>query len=124
MALGDTFAVAAENGGKMCKFRHRNTQCFVDCNLPSSVRDMIIAADNVCDLHLGIVDHDHVVVDRHSGGADDDQITDHFIRKFDLTADNVMKADGMIRNFQPYCCRLSGYSTTLRFSRIDLTTLP
>jgi hypothetical protein len=66
MALGEALAVRAEDGGKMSKLRNRPTEGFVDGYLLGSVGDVVIAADDVSDAHKGVVDGDHVVIDRNA----------------------------------------------------------
>ena len=69
---------------------------------------MIVAADHVRDLHQRIVNHHHVVVDRHPVRTQDDGIADYFVREFDIAMHDVMKADGMLGNSQPDRAGFSG----------------
>ena len=54
--------VAAENGGQVCESRERPAERFVDKNLLRRVGQVIITADDVSNLHQGIVDNDGIVV--------------------------------------------------------------
>src|ERR1700722_2868883 len=67
---------------------------------------MVVAADNVRDAHQGVVDGDHVVVNRDTGrnsagGADEDRIADGGGGELDRPAGGVVKAQGMVLNAEP-----------------------
>ena len=59
---------------------------------------MVIAADHMRDLHLRIVDDDHVVVDRNPRRTHDDRIADRFAVKSHIAANYVVKIDWMLGN--------------------------
>ena len=81
---------------------------------------MIVAADDVRNLHLGVVDHHHVVVNRHAAGAQDDGVADHLIGKLDRAAHHVVKAYGALGNVQADGAGLSRLLSPQRFGRIEL----
>ena len=58
------------------------------------VREVVLAADDVGDLHRGVVDDDREVVERRAVGADDDEVAAE-VRDVDLdpAADDVVDAD-------------------------------
>ena len=56
------------------------------------VRDVVLAADDVADLHLLVVDHDHEVVQRRAIGAHDDEVAEQAVVELDLAADQVVEA--------------------------------
>jgi hypothetical protein len=70
VALGEALAVRAEDGGEMGKLRHRPAEGLVDGHLLGSVGDVVVAADDVGDAHEGVVDGDHVVIDRNAVAFD------------------------------------------------------
>ena len=58
------------------------------------VRQVILAADDVADLHVGVVDADREVVERRAVGADDDQVAAERRRvDLDVAADDVVERD-------------------------------
>ena len=65
MPFGKPLAVRTQNCGEMRKFRHRPAQRLVERDLFRSIGKMIVAADHVRDLHQCVVNHHHVVVNRH-----------------------------------------------------------
>ena len=80
---------------------------------------MVVAADHVGDLHQRVVNHHHVVVNRHPTGAQNDGIADHFVRELDIAVHNVVKADGMLGNAQPNGAGLARAPPPFGFFRID-----
>ena len=58
------------------------------------VRQVVLAADDVADLHRGVVDDDREVVERRAVGADDDEVATE-VRDIDLdvAADDVVERD-------------------------------
>ena len=58
------------------------------------VGEVVLAADDVGDRHLGVVDHDREVVERRAVGADDDEVAAQ--RRgvdLDVPADDVVEGD-------------------------------
>jgi len=62
VALGKTLAVCAENRGEVRELGQGPAEGLVDGDLLGSVGDVVVATDDVGDLHEGVVDGDHVVV--------------------------------------------------------------
>src|SRR5207248_9139115 len=73
---------------------------------------MIVAANHVGDLHLSIVDDNHVVVNGNPGRSHDDRIADRFIVESDVPAYDVMKVNRVLGNLQQR--RASGEAAAIR----------
>ena len=84
----------------MRKLRHGPVQRFIQRNLFGRIGKMIIAPDYMRDLHQRVVDHDDIVVNRHSRRPEDDRIADDLVRKLDLSMDDVVEANRALRNMQ------------------------
>ena len=107
---------------KMRELGHRPAQCFVERDLLGRVRQMIVAANHVRDLHQRVIDHDDVVVDRDSRRPQDDGIAHCFVGKLDDAAHDVVKADRVLRNAQANRGLLSCSATAPRLGWVDATT--
>src|SRR4051794_27514112 len=81
---------------------------------------MIIAADDMRDLHLRVVDDDDVVVNRHSRRAHDDRIAHDFVGKLDRAVHDVMKLDRPLGNVKADGATLAAGASLERFCGIDL----
>ena len=58
------------------------------------VREVVLAADDVADLHRGVVDDDREVVERRAVGADDDEVAAEVGGvDLDAAADDVVERD-------------------------------
>src|SRR5579863_2513658 len=55
MAFGKALPVAAQDGREMRKLRRGPTECLINSHLPGSVRNVIVAADDMSDMHERIV---------------------------------------------------------------------
>ena len=97
---------------------------FVQRDLLGCVGEMIVAADHVRDLHQRVVNHDHVVVDRHPVRTQNDGIADDFVRELDVAVNDVVKADGMLGNPQPDGAGLAGRAARLASSGSIVRHLP
>src|SRR5271154_4950613 len=84
---------------------------------------MIVAANYVGDLHECVVNHHHVVVDRHAVGTQNDGIAHDFVGELDVSVNNVVKADGVLGNLQPYGASFARGSTALGFVRVNRPAL-
>ena len=62
-----------------------------------------------------IVDGNHVVVDRHSRGPDQNRIAHRVACKLDVAANNVVEAKRLIGNGEAYGERLTGRCPRFRF---------
>ncbi len=66
VALRQALAIAAQDGREMRELRHLPPKGLVDRHLLGGVRDMVIAADDVGDLHQRVVNGDDIVIDGHA----------------------------------------------------------
>ena len=120
MAFRKALAVRPQNSGKMRKLRHRQAQSFVQGHLLGCVGKMVIAAYDMGDLHLRIINHHHVVVNRHSVGAHDDRIADRFTGELHVAMNNVMELNGVLGNLQADGGRLARMAPALHLRRIEI----
>ncbi len=63
----------------MCEHRNVPAERAVDLRLPERVVEVIVAADDVADRHVMVVDDDGEVVSRRAVGAQDDEIIELLI---------------------------------------------
>src|SRR5271157_2531000 len=119
MTLRQPLAIFAENGGQMCKLRHRPTQRLVKCHLLWRVGEVVVATNHVRDVHERIVHDDHVVVNRHARGAHNDGIAHHLVRKLDWAVDDVVEPNGMLGDTQANRGGLAIRSAALALSGIE-----
>ena len=84
---------------------------------------MIVAANHVADLHLSIVDDNHVVVNGNPGRSHDDRIADRFIVESDVPAYDVMKVNRVLGNLQPNCSGFAARPTLLRLRCVAQSAL-
>ena len=80
---------------------------------------MVIAADHVRDFHQRIINHDYIVINRHSRRAQNNGIADDFIRKLNRAMNDVMKTNRMVGNAQADGASFSGSPAALRLGRIN-----
>ena len=73
----------------MRKLRHVLTESLIKQNLLVRVRQMILAANDVRDAHLDVVDHDREVVERMAVGTQQHQVFDLGIDAFLLAVNDV-----------------------------------
>ena len=97
VAFGEAFAIGAEDGGEMGELGDLPAEGLVDGDLLGGVGDVVVAADDVGDLHERVVDGDDVVVDGHAGGgsaggADEDWVADRVGGELHIAADEVVEA--------------------------------
>ncbi len=84
---------------------------------------MIVAANDVRDLHQRVVDHHHIVVNRDAGRAQDDGIAHHFVGELDHATHDVVEADGVLGDAQADGRSLAAGTTALGFGGVEHTTL-
>ena len=85
---------------------------------------MVIAADDVRNLHQRVVNDDYVVVHRHSVGAQDDWIADNFAGKLDISMNDVMEPNRAFGNLQSNRARLAAIASAFGFFRINGPAFP
>jgi hypothetical protein len=77
----------------MGELRRGEAERLIEQQLPRRVRDVILAADHMRDLHQRIVDDHGEVVLRAAVGADDDGIADYLGVENHLAADEIVELD-------------------------------
>ena len=91
----------------MCELGDREAQRLVDVDLARGVVDVVLAAYDVGDAHVGVIDDDAEVVGRGSVGAADDEVIKLAVRNLDVAADEVVELHGALgRVPEPYDIRL------------------
>src|SRR6185369_3382353 len=108
MALGEALAVGAEDGREVREFRHRVAERFVDGDLLRRIREMIVSANDMRDLHVGVVDYDHIVVDRNTGRPNDDRIAYHLVGELYGATHDVVETNRALGNLEANSARLTG----------------
>ena len=69
----------------------------VELNLPRRVGQMVVAANDVGDRHVDVVDDDAKIVGRRAVGAGDDQIVELAVVEDDIAFDQVFDYGGRLR---------------------------
>ena len=87
MALGELLAVGAQDHGDVSKRGHGRAEGLVDHDLTRGVRQVVIAADDMGDLHHGVVDDGREVVRGRAIGAEDDKVVELLGVEGNLTVD-------------------------------------
>src|SRR3954466_6403362 len=77
----------------MRELRRREAERAVQQHLPRRVRDVILTADHMRNLHQRIVDHHREVVGGVPIGADDHVVADHVGAERDFAADQILEGD-------------------------------
>ncbi len=62
-------------------------------NVLGRVGQVVLAAEDVADLHRLVVNDDHEVVERHAIGPNDHEVAQQRVVELDLAADEVVEAD-------------------------------
>ena len=75
----------------MCEKWYLTSQCMVNIDLPGCVVDMVIAAYDMADLHIQIIDHDGEVVGWRAIRAGDDQVVQLVVGYADAATHQVIK---------------------------------
>ena len=89
------------------------------------VREVVLAADDVGDLHRGVVDHDREVVERRPVGTDDDEVAAE-VRDVDLdaAADDVVESDDALADPEAERGLRPSASNAARSSAVRLAQRP
>src|SRR6266542_342827 len=85
--------VRSHHEREVSELRRRKPQCLVEQDLPGRVRDVVLAADHMRDLHQRVVDDDSEVVLRPPVGPDDDRIAELLRVERDIAAHDVVECD-------------------------------
>ena len=92
----------------MGECRYLITQCMIEIDLARCVVQMIIAANDVGDTHIAVIDDNHEVVSGCAIGSGDDQIVEFSVIEFDRALGHVAKDS-----------EVEGVQLHLRLSRLD-----
>jgi hypothetical protein len=76
--------------------RHLGAERLQDVDLARRVVDVVVAADDVGDAHVPVVDHDAEVVGRRAVGAGDDQVVQLGVGDLDAALDQVVPGDDAV----------------------------
>ena len=76
----------------MRELRHRRAERAIQQDLLRRVRDVIVAAHHMRDLHLHIVGHDGELIGRLAVGAQDDEVLDVRAVELDRAVDEIVEA--------------------------------
>ena len=68
---------------------HRAAERLVEQHLLRRVRDVVVAADDVRDLHVDVVDDDRQVIGRVAVGAEDDEVLDVLVVEVDRAVHEI-----------------------------------
>ncbi len=93
MTLRKALTVGAENHRHVGVDRRLGAERLEDIDLPRRIVDMVVAADNVGNLHLQIVDDDGEIVGRRAVRACDHEIVELGIGDDDTALDHVLDDD-------------------------------
>ena len=76
MALGELLAVGAQDHGDVSERGHGSAEGLVDHDLTRGVGQVVVAADDMGDLHHGVVDDGREVIRGRAIGAEDDKVVE------------------------------------------------
>ena len=93
MALGELLAVGTQDHGDVGERRHGRAEGLVDHDLARGVGQMVVAADDVGNLHHGIVDDGREVIGGRAVGAEDDKVVELLGIEGHLAVDGVVDND-------------------------------
>ena len=93
MALGELLAVGTQDHGDVGERRHGCAEGLVDHDLARGVGQMVVATDDVGDLHHGVVDNGRKVVRGRAIGAEDDKVVELLGIEGHLAVDGVVDDD-------------------------------
>ena len=91
MTLAELGTVAAEDHRHVRVLRRGCAQRLQDVDLPRRVVDVVVAADDVGDAHVHVVDDDAEVVGRHAVAAGDDEVVQLVAGEDDPALDEVVE---------------------------------
>ena len=93
MTLGELLAVGAQDHRDVGERGHRRAEGLVDHNLARGIGKVIVAADDVGDLHHGVVDDGREVVRGRAVGTEDDKVVELLGIEGHLAVDGVVDDD-------------------------------
>ncbi len=89
VALAEPRAIDAEDERDVCERRHRVAERPVEQDLLRRVGQVVLAADDVRDPHVGVVDDGAEIVRRRAVGAHDDEVVEFAVLEDDVAFDEV-----------------------------------
>ncbi len=109
MPLGELGSVGTMDQRQMGKFGDRPVEGTVDLGLAEGVVEVVVAADDVADLHIMVVDHHREIVGRAAVCAQNDQIVELGVGNRDLTLNAIVdRRRTLLRRLQPDDRRYTG----------------
>ena len=120
MSLGQLVAVGAQDHGQVREGGHVVAEGLVDEDLARGVGQVVVAADDVGDAHVGVVaDHGEVVGGR-AVGAHDDHVVHDVGGEGHVAVDGVVELDGAVleRHLQAPHVRLAGLDAAGGLGRV------
>ena len=93
MALGELFAVGTQDHGDVGERRHGRAEGLIDHDLTRGVGQVVVAADDMGDLHHGVVDDGREVIRGRAIGAEDDKVVELLGVEGHLAVDGVVDND-------------------------------
>src|SRR5487761_506897 len=100
MALGEPCTILPKDGRKVSKGRRRPLESAIDGELPRGIRDVVIAADHMRDLHQMIVDDYGVIVSGIAVRPDEHRIADDLAWKAGRPVNQIVPGKGAFLNLQ------------------------
>ena len=91
--LREPLLVAAEDERKVRERRHGGAERAEEQHVLRRIREVIVAARDVRDLHVDVVDDDGEVIGRIAVGAEQDEVVDQVALELHVAADEVMELD-------------------------------
>ncbi len=117
VALGELAAVGSQDERVVSVSWRRALEGGEQHQLPRRVGEVVVAADDVRDAHVAIVDGGGEVVGRQTVGAHDDEVADDVGGEGDPAADEVVDAHLAVRDTEPDGGRLAGRHPALHLFR-------
>ena len=99
----------------MGELRHVGAERPEEQDVLGRVGDVVLAADDVADRHVGVVDDDHEVVERRAIAADDDQVAAQVVRVEISTWPRTMSSNATTPS--PTRKRMTGLSRSASLAR-------
>ena len=93
MALGELLAVGAQDHGDVGERGHGRAEGLVDHDLTRGVGQVVVAADDMGDLHHGVVDDGREVVRGRVIGAEDHKVVELLGVEGHLAVDGIVDDD-------------------------------
>ena len=101
---------------------HVVAERLVDEDLARGVREVVVAADDVCDPHVRVVAYDSEVVGGRAVGAHDDHVVHYVGGEGDVPVHGVVELDGAVvkRHLQAPNMRFTCVDAALRLGGVDV----